>query len=283
MSSLLLICAGAALILFACSGDGDNDSAIEFPLRVGYHWEYCDSLIDIVLPQDTIVQYDTSVANYSCDIVGIDTLFDYDSTVVFHFFSEMAESTQIFYDHEYRQADSSGLYLFGYYYGFMGPPLGHKSSGRYCEFRGIRANSTRQLMQLLIHRLHLQKLPVQDSIYYEDPPILELAYPLYVGLEWVYRDTSLAHPWNISKQVVSRDLLNLPATGPVSCFEILYLSDTDHDGQWDDDLEFHEYVSAIGILKWDITISGIEYYDELGNPIGSYDSREIFTLVHHSP
>jgi hypothetical protein len=56
----------------------------------------------------------------------------------------------------------------------------------------------------------------------------------------------------------------------------------DEDGEWDNDIEILDYLSAVGIVKRRILLRGIVItsYDD-PNPIGTYDYKEEYRLTNY--
>jgi hypothetical protein len=115
-----------------------------------------------------------------------------------------------------------------------------------------------------------------DTITLETPPFLCVKYPLSAGSEWL--TTSPPTIWPIGKKVLGRVDIQVPA-GTFACAHILWRYDVDTNGVWDTDIEMHDYISQIGLVKRESIVRGIAVTDhESSEAIGTCDAHRVMEL-----
>jgi len=268
-----------ALAIFSCDNENDNPGGMIYPLSVGNSWEYSREM-NLFFYQDsagTPVYEDTATYTSTASVVitGKETLRDSIETYVFY--SEENDSFGTFGTYsgiDYYNNTDSGLYLYAYQ--SWGPYILPKTqTSSKILFKGKTFNSVRELSNYLQAALPSYRV-LSDSIYFEEPPVKSLQYPLKVGARWIYREAD--DPWRIDKVVTARDTIQVPA-GEFSCYKIQWLYDLDDDEQWDEDIAFYDYISSAGLVRRHLIVLGLAHIDAQGNELGYFDVYEKFTLT----
>lgn len=113
-----------------------------------------------------------------------------------------------------------------------------------------------------------------DSLYWEDPPIESLSYPLEINKEWVYREQSVFGVMN--RKVLAKEPIITPA-GNFDCYKVktMYLNP-----EWEDNIEYIDYVFSQGLIQRVIT-SHVTLTDSEGNIIGTGNVTEELKLTSY--
>ena len=278
----LIVLVGLVISLMSCSEApfepfGQN---FKYPLAVGSSWDFAQT--DIYTRHDTALTYvstDTVYGNSSTVVFSYEFVPDI-SRHVYTFYTEWATEFSIRWRSSYYYNHTDGFY----YYGgasdiWNGPPKLNPTDVVY-EFKGLRASSLDELTKLVQYgavRRDNRSLSVSSI---ENPPVKALAYPPTIGTRWTYRDTDLGHIWNMEKEVVGTERISVPA-GSFECFKVRWYWDTDHDGQWDTDIDGYDYISEIGTARRKFIMSNIAMLDYTSVIIGYYDVTQDYTLTDY--
>jgi len=248
------------VLAYSSSGDTTRSSTWQFstassfvfPVGIGHHWEYDQQYISDGSGPGEEVLTDTVYASSTVDILSLDTLSDTMETYVFNYqwMDDFGGGSIT----DYRFVRDDGMYLYAYSGGWTGPPKSLADARTHCEFKGMRFES----MEELIRTIRTGKVRPQTSLgpdqIIEDPPIREIAYPLSVGIRWMYRDVDLGHVWNMEKEIVGKETLTVPA-GIFECYKIRWFWDMNDDGEWENDIAGYDYLSAAGIVRRLVQVS----------------------------
>ena len=231
-----------------------EDERYSYPLTIGNRWEferdyvfyeYQDS-ISVSPPVDSMVGHDSS----SVFVLQEITLFDTLETI------QLIQQTwldtgvtgephpQLITGTYYYQENETGLFLVGYDAGYMmimpkqtatqhpviiGPPIGPPSGKLLPANYFTRVSKT-----------------AENDVYFEDPPVHVLQYPIEPGAHWNYREPH--EPFHMARTVRGDTTITVPG-GTFSCTAIDWHWDRDHDGEWDRTLTGTDYLAPEGIVK----------------------------------
>ena len=224
-----------------------------YPLAVGNSWEYSRIQAFVNLESDTICPFpgpETLFSTASVQVIKKDTLLD--SIPAFQLYKTIQDPSFSFTAVTYFNNLEDGLYFYAYNWPIVIPPL-QISSAKSLYFKGRHFADPRELFLWL----EAGKFPsslTPDSLTYYLPPRKSIQYPLRVNSQWTY--TQEGDPWRTDKKIVGFGLLTTPA-GNFNCYKIQWLYDLDDDGEWDTDIEFFEFLSEIGIVKWSILVKDL--------------------------
>jgi len=248
-----------------------------YPLAVGNSWEYSRFIASInIQPDTTYVPFsDTFFSTGQVQVTKKDTLLD--SIPVFELLENLKDTLGSYSSLNYFNNLEDGLY----YYGFNGtsylPPL-QSTTQQSLHFKGKYFRNIREIIDWLEKAIPLS-FSSSDFLDYYLPPRKRIQYPLKIGSQWTYTQTG--DPWRIDGKVVNREFVTIPA-GMFYCYKIQWLYDLNEDGRWDSDIEFFQYVHSIGVVKWSILLKNIQYTDEFGNVIYTFDVIEETQLTDFS-
>ena len=235
------------VILAGCSTSGPSESGggrFTYPLGTGDRWEYVREFVTpTTFDSLGVVVIDTLYSTCSTEITGIDTLDHWIETSVLH--ETIVEDSGHVYEHDtYYGNRDDGLYMYAYQPGssFVSPK---PSTRERLIFKGMVFGSARELLRYF-ERGIWNAFARDDSLFYEDPPVRCLEYPMRVGGRWTYRETG--NPWAIDKRVTGVETVSVPA-GEFSCYEVEWLIDFDDDGEWDEDIDLVDHVSEEGLIR----------------------------------
>ena len=248
-----------------------------YPLSVGNMWIY-EREAHLYSYQDssgTPEYEDTSTfqGTTTSQVTGLATLRD--TPEVFAISSMADEGNDTYHAVDYYRNTDKGLYLHAYKGASTPHALPKAQMGSHILFKGMKFWSFRELLSTLEATLPAHP-SLSDSLYFEDPPVKALHYPLEVGTHWTSRIAD--HPWRIDKQVLSKELVLVPA-GTFPCYRIQWLYDMDADDQWDEDITVFDYISPAGLVCREAQIVGGIKTDEHSQPIGYLDWEEKYILT----
>ncbi len=272
-----LACVSVLVGCSTCSGPSDGSRG-EFPLRIGNSWEYLSDYLQIVDIQANEVVLDTLQAAYDLEVARRETILD---TLACYRVVETVAPGSVdprSRANYYRHADDA-LYLHAY------------TVGGFIGFAGVTPKERpRPVVTLRGWPLADLGLPMRsmgassassaldDSLVVETPAVVSYEYPLHVGQQWTYREPG--HPWAVDKRVVGETFVSVPA-GVYECLIVQWLIDIfDEDGEWDEDIEWFDYVHSGQIVKRSLTVHDVLVWgDDPSEPIDTLDMWEVVTLT----
>jgi len=279
MAPALLSCtaaiAGIAALLAGCS-IADPDGAYEFsyPLGVGNQWHFEREYSTSGIPECAIGEHLSGFADSSdvwAWVSGTSSLPDsVEATVLRESITKSGETHEVAH---YYVEQSDGLYLHAYKPGDTAVAPGFDSAAQ-LFFKGVRVSGPSDVAALLQGESPFA-CSRPDTIIYEDPPLLALPSPLEIGDSWTYREPG--NPFEIGKRVLGTTWVRVPA-GIFRCYEVEWLIDFDADGQWDDDTEFIDYISRVGLVRRSLSFELVATSPE-GDTLGVYWSLEESDLL----
>jgi len=274
----VIVVALAAGLAAGCTGTTDPGGApyVEFPLEIGRSWDYVRTFT--VESSDTLdaVPADTATAYCTEEIVRLDTLSMRTDAYVLR--EVGIEDSATSWDLEsYYRSERDGLYLLAYEPGAtLVNPRPH-GRPRFL-FKGMTFASVREITSYVTGAVeHAGGRP--DTLYYEDPPVRTLRYPLRVGASWNFRQPG--QPWRIDKEVTGTREVDVPA-GAFDCLVVEWFIDIGDDGQWDDDIEFIDYFAPEGLIRRRLVFSDMIAVDPEGDTLGVFHSVDDAQLTAYS-
>jgi hypothetical protein len=142
------------------------------------------------------------------------------------------------------------------------------------KFKSFSFSNLLEMSQFFQNAIQPIKKNSSDSLYYEDPPIEILKYPLVVGSQWTYRNE---FGMRIDRIVIGKKKIELDL-GSYECYQIRWLYDYDGDGVWDDDIWMDDYINEEGLIKRELTALDLSLMNPGGNISGTLDLYSEYTL-----
>ena len=277
--------AGFAILLllvtiFSCSEDkknpiGPGDEGFVYPMKIGNSWEYSWQIFWFNFRPDTLdvsLLSDTLSAVSLLEITGTKVFFDTTETYVFY--ERLTEEGYGPYEGlSYYSNQDDGLYLNAYRGSSFITPKSLPGKRIYYKKRYFR--NIEEIMAF-IEKPMTTGSGRSDSLYYENPPLKSIQFPLEVALQWSFRQAG--NPWRIDKKVVGTEKVQVPG-GSFDCYKIQWLMDTDDDEEWDEDIEYFDYISSKGVIKRSRVFKDMMLTDEKGNTLVTFDSKEEASLT----
>ena len=278
---LALIC--ILFILMSCSDDKNSTKSsgrIFYPLSVGNTWTYYLESDFVIKDSENAIPVPMA-SDYHIKIITNNKITLHDSIKVYELKSEerLEQDSLTFHSYAYYNEDIYGLYQHAYLGTSHGFPK--QIHNKTISFKGLRFSSAEHLARYFINLpARITNHVLSDSLYYENPPLRVLKYPLEQDDEWIFREPE--NPWAISKKVISENTTINVTGGTFECYEIQVLFDLSDDGQWDDDIEYYEYYNSKGLIKKDMRFYGLIYTDiNFPEPLGSFDLIQVMQLVEY--
>lgn len=269
---LIIIFLLATLILSNCTSHAPTGWKAEYnwyPLSVGNLWSYRGFLQAVNLRPDSLEPRFPLTETRSYVEVESTTTLPNDS-VAYCLREEYNDDIQYLFWYigfNYFKNQKDGLYHYAYYYDTPAPPyIATLSPSIY--FAGQYFRSLAEVSLWVRTQLH-PRASSPDQVILYDQPLKSIQYPLRLKSSWLYND----EPWTIEKIVVDRKKIEVSA-GEFWCYQIQWLFDINGDGIWDEEIEFNDYVSDIGIVKRTIVYRDLIWIDEYGNEVGIFDLVE---------
>ena len=257
-TSLLFI----ALLAVSCDHDKDNDhdGLAGYPMKMGTSWSYDRFIIIDYYESDqseTIIRTDSIPSEVWVTVLR-DTVLNGQAVKCFgaHDYPATFRSMEYFFE------DAEGLKCMGYHN--PGPAVfARKSgfdSGNLFSFKGLSG---------------LFGIAEDDPpIILEDPPTLNIKYPLKKGVQWTYRYPREGTSLQIDKKAVGEEVLerNGKLYGCVK-IEYLYLNSDIFSG-----LKITDWIAEEGLVQRISITDRITLVNNGGEPLGTVRIREVLTL-----
>jgi len=231
-------------LFISCDKENEKDDNIIYPLAVGNVWEYSRDF-NLYYYSDSLESpqyYDTTTYSSDVSVVVTKKTVFFDTLETYELISTENQGTNTYIQTGYYNNEKDGLYEYAYIFGGGAHGLVKLRLGNTIRFKDLTFNSFYELSEYLqlitpIHKIKYnsvhfgepRSIIISDSIYFEDPPLKTLQYPLEIGNQWTYRKSG--DPWRIDKKVNNMENIIVPA-GEFSCFTIQWLYDLDADGAW---------------------------------------------------
>jgi len=281
------------LIILFSTNCNDNDSPVEpkdeqfiYPLEVGNKWTYAHELYWFNYRLDS-ADYDTLNDFYSyssidiAEIVRNEIISDSIETFVLRS-TEIADDTTSFdygYTENYINNREDGLYRYAYSNpgaaGFVVPKRSHNQQ---ILFNGKYFNNTNEIIQFYKNTIMANYYVQSDTLRMHKPPILTIKYPLEEQESgWIYSPSESL--FEVSKKYIGRETIILPL-GEFNCYKLQWLYDFDNNGEWDDNIQFFDYITEKGLVKRTLLAKDLEILSsESPEPVGYFDEMDEYILT----
>lgn len=265
-----------ALVIFAtaCTWGPNSGDKFEYPLAVGHQWEY-DRLFSTLTYNPDSLAWVTDYAISSTIVVTIESMTTLSDTIPVYVLEEILTESEnrVFESTSYYNNLPDGLYLYAYRNGGRATP---KSMPKEKYILGGREfGSIGEITDFIVNSMSKQVV-INDSIRYESPPLQSIRSPLQIGAQWMLR--TAGNPWRIEKRVVSEETIAVPA-GEFTCYKIQWLIDWSDKGEWDENIQFYDFVSTIGLVMRSSRFVDMVMRDAQGDSLGVYDGLDESVLT----
>jgi len=276
------------LLITSCKKDTNpiipNSDTFLYPLEVGNKWEYDRHFATFnYRKKDSIdyPRYDDSIHYYSkivVEVVGKKTILDSIKASIIQSF-ETSSSMRSFWSEQYYCNQDNGLFLHGHRFNIGGGNgLPKLINSEKIIFKGKEFNSIDEIIQSLDFILPKAYSICSDSIIYNNPPLMVLAYPIINSGEWIFRQSN--EPFAINKRVLGKENITL-LSRVFLCHKIEWLYDLNNDNKWDEDISVVDFYADEGLIKRtffvkDLVITTIASPDSNGY----FDSSEEIILTN---
>jgi len=239
------------LLIIGCDDNSNRvDEPFRYPLTVGNRWEYRREYVMTSWPDSTMSDslISTVTGDDSCSIIVVQETTILDSIPTVQLMEQTWEDSAVVIGLYYYQERDTGLFLLAYqnpYLNATPKPVGPETP----IFEPLLPSYLKNAFAA-----RLSKTQFINDIYYEDPPVFVLKYPLEVGTNWTYR----YQPWYIPKTVLSDTTITLEC-GTFDCRVVrLYYDFSDVKVVIDD------YIAGEGLVLRKISSKGY-FYDNNDN------------------
>jgi hypothetical protein len=234
----LFFCLLSGVLVFSASCENDKNTSMKFhyPMNPGNNWTYTQS--------NTVDFGDSTyklIVEYSEECLEPVKLKNGVKALPCKISSSMYGAS-----YQYYTNDSSGLKIHAY---SMGNDVMAKKK-----------------IQMPLQQVLRKSIPVPfgintdfDTLYYANPPMLSLAYPLEIGNSWTYNSFSLSGAdISIIKRVAGIETVSVPA-GDFRCFKMEYKYQG--SGAFDE-MEMTDYYCNKGLVKRVTQSDNLRFMDE---------------------
>ena len=252
----------------------DASGEFRYPLEVGYSWEYeREFWVSEVGPVASAVMQHVLAETSGVYIRVEGEVVLPDSTVSMAMLETITSGQDVYESAHFYAEAPEGLYLHAYVPG-SSAVAPKPVPGVQLWFKGRRVTGPADVARLIAGELPLQECR-PESMIYEVPPVLVLPSELDVGDQWTVREAG--SPWRVDKRVVGVTRVEVPA-GSFVCHVVEWLIDFQVDGEWDEDVEFHDYVSPHGLVRRSLHFDMVATSPE-GDTLGFYETTDVSELV----
>jgi len=252
------------------------DSDFTYPLSIGNRWEYSRELINYnIEPVELQAQIADTLSAFST-VEILDSAAIKDTIQTYKFRESYTGENKSNVSDVYCANGEDGFYVYAHAGGNYVAPL-KSSAGKWIHFNGYKFYNVKELMRAITGKLIITSWH-SDTLFYENPPLRSLIYPMKVGSQWEYRQKG--NPWKYDKRIVKTEKIELPA-GKFVCFVVQWLIDMNNDDVWDDKVVFYDYFSDVGLVKRLIILKDMQLMDTSGSIIGTYDSKDEYILLDY--
>ena len=249
-----------AILVLACDRENGYDGLAGYPMKTGTIWSY-----------DRTIYIDYFESEQSEKIVSTDTILSEVMVIIMKDTVLNGKYVKCFgaYDYpvtfrsmEYFFEDAEGLKCYGYRN--PGPVVYARKNGsvtgNLLSFRGV--SGTAGMM-------------MDDSpIYLEEPPTLNIKYPLRKGIQWTYRYPRQDMPLQIDKKAVAEEVLE--RNGKLfECIKVeyIYMNSEVFNG-----FQMTDWIAEEGLVQRISAIDRVTLTSGEGEPLRTVRIREILTL-----
>ena len=249
---------------------------IAYPLTVGNEWSYVRLFSsfnfrpfqpNVIPPRD-----ETIIERSLVTVSRRDTLLDSIQTIVLR--DILYEQAGTFIGESYYNKKDSWLYFYAYQgISFASPKVSPKQG---LLFKGRNFRSLSEITSFITGG-YGSSLLSSDSLIYENPQLRSLPTMYRVGDQWSYRASG--QPFKIDKKIVGKEFL--PAhRGDYECYKIQWYIDINNDGEWDEDIEFFDWISSKGLIQRSVLYKDLRWTGaDDPEPVGMFDGKDEFSLI----
>jgi hypothetical protein len=237
----------AVFTLFLANCDTDPDSIgdtldLKFPLSVGNEWAYNVSMHAYIKEDsgavdentvyiDTTEQYSTKYKEITGDSLLNGSLPSYKllTTEINNATKQSTgSSTSYFWNYE------DGLYS---YHRLSKGETSKSDEPKKYRFKNIKFNDFSELKDIL------DNIAISGTKSNEWYPVLQIAYPITIGNEWIVNSFS-----PVKRRIIGTETIETQA-GSYLAYKIQTFYDLDEDGNTDEDIIYIQYLCGYGIVK----------------------------------
>jgi len=267
--------------IFRCSKDYnliDPSSDYFYSLKIGNKWEYTGEFYAFNFRPDTAgVTFPSDTILYNSVVEIVRTAILHGSIKTYVLLERLEENDRYFEGESYFNNREDGLYLYAYQGSVHAIPKPLALNEKRIYFKGRYFSHIREIARF-IEKVIPFGYETSDSLYYEDPPLQSLKYPVQIGSQWVYR--KVGNSWRIDKKILGKERIGVSA-GEFNCYKIQWLYDVDNNGEWDDDIEFFDYICSDGLIRRDILMKDLIWGElDPDKSSGKFDVKEEFQLTN---
>ena len=268
MSKVLGLCLGAVLAFAIACSDSANPilparEEFRYPLTTGTTWTYSRHVVSTFSNTNTLP--DSTHFTVKVSVVGKETIFDSVTTIKLR--EQIKGSTSSATHYHFYEHEGAILYLRASLGTAVVLPK-HSSA--------LPSPPSRSFLLLSSWGAHT---PKPDSLFRHIPAKVVLHYPLTPDREWKYSEKG--KPRRANKRVIGETQVSTPA-GTFDVVQVQWHLDFDGDGDFDDFVEFYDYIAAEGLVKRSFLVKNLPLVDDSGTFIGTYnylDNSELVTLT----
>ncbi|MBN1464975.1 hypothetical protein JXA02_04390 [candidate division KSB1 bacterium] len=261
----------ATLALIRCTKDdpvGPSRDDFRYPLEPGSVWIYDRSINLDFHPRSGTRAADSIHATIRIEVIGEEMLFDTLATIKVR--EQVEQDATSLTNYNFYQNRDEALYLIAVVGGAVALPK--KTTGVNHAFAPVFSARFD-----IISGLDGNLIPIAvDSLHLEKPAKVVLRYPLTAGVEWTYSEKN--RPRRIKKRVLGDTEVNTPI-GTFKAVKVQWIVDFDGDGEFDDNLDYIDFIADQGLVKRSFLIRNLPLLDDDGGNIGYYDYHDQSFLV----
>jgi hypothetical protein len=239
-------------MILSCSQDnptGPSSEKFRYPLQIGNEWHY-DRQVSLTYDVKSGVRL-PEITTSSVRVVAAGETVLFDSLTTIKLEENGSNATGGWANSSFYQNKADGLYLIS---GAVEPLALPKTTKRNDKF-GIVAPG-------------IYSFSKENTIFFSENARRVLQYPLKPGTEWTYAEQN--KPRRMNKKVIGTADITTRA-GTFKTVKIQWIVDFDGDGQFDNSVEFFDYIADEGLVKRSFLIKNLPVLDDDGGNIGSYD------------
>ena len=260
------------IFIMSCSTESNShtDWEFEYPLTIGNNWQY-NSIYEIDYDEncEALGYQDKSITGEATvQISSFETILD--SLNVFNFETTYIEEDILNHSKEYYNKSNNSFICYAYDNSENFTPKNNNKKIKF-KFNDKLYDNIQQIFTILQKGYDVYD---KNSIVYD--PSISLQYPFEINNKWISRQSN--NPWKVEKEIIGKKRISLPA-GEFDCWEIQW---TFPESDWNNDIDFRDYVSKEGLIKRIINYNNIEVTNNNNILIGySNDKHEIILLDYN--
>ena len=258
------------IALMNCSKDatGPSSEDYRYPLTTGNTWVYARTITQTYQVSSGQRPPDSSASTITVKSLGQEVLFDTLKTIKLMEKIETDQAVQTHY--QFYQNTGTAFSLIA----SVGAPVALPKKAA-----NIHTNAVEIFAGLICPNFGLLQgatLISADSLTVEKPAKIVLKYPLTPGTEWKYSEKN--KPRRINKRVLNETDVRTSA-GTFHAVQVRWILDFDGDGEFDDNVEYIDYIANEGLVKRSFLIKDLPIVDDEGTRIGKYDYQDVCLLT----